>query len=110
MKCFDVYWCDLGQHGNSIQGGNRPVIVLGNCKGLKSSPVITVIPITTKIKRLDMKTHVRGYNYHLRKSCMALCEQIQTVARGSLGCQNDYIKFNNSEITIAIKEALGVEI
>lgn len=110
MKCFDVYWCDLGQYGDFIQGGNRPVIVLGNFKGLKSSPIITVIPITTKIKRLDMKTHVQGYNYHLRKPCMALCEQIQTVDRSRIGCRNDYIKFNNSEIIIAVKEALGVGI
>lgn len=110
MKCFDVYWCDMGNHYDSIQGGNRPVIVLGNCKGLKSSPVITVIPITTKIKRLDMKTHVIGFNYRLRKPCMALCEQLQTVSRGRIGCRTDYIKFNNMEITIAIKEALGVEI
>lgn len=110
MKCFDVYWCDLGKHDDSIQGGNRPVVVLGNCKGLKSSPVITVIPITTKIKRLDMKTHVRGFNYHLKKPCMALCEQLQTVSRERIGCQNKCIKFNNSDLSTAIKEALGIEI
>ena len=110
MKCYDVYWCELGPYRDCIQGGTRPAIVLGNFKGLRNSPIITVIPITTKIKRLDMKSHVLGYNYQLRKPCMALCEQIQTVTRTCIGCRHEYVKFDNRKITIAIKEALGIEI
>lgn len=110
MKRGSVWWADLGQNTGHIQGGVRPVIILGNWKALKYGTTITVIPVTLQIKRLDMKTHVHGFNTHLGRPCMALCEQIMTIDRGKLLGPMSDIEFNIDDIDKAIKGGLGIEI
>lgn len=110
MKRGSVWWADLGQNSGHIQGGVRPVIILGNWKALKYGTTITVIPITGQIKRQDMQAHVIGVNRKSQKPCMALCEQITTVSKESiLGPAPDII-FKADSIDAAVKEELGLEI
>lgn len=110
MKRGSVWWVNLGEYSGHIQGGVRPAVILGNRKALKYGVTVTVIPITSKIKRLDMASHVHGFNSKLKKPCIALCEQITTVERGSILGPIPYISFNLSDIDTALKEELGIEI
>ena len=110
MKRCSVWWADLGKYNGHIQGGFRPVVILGNRKALKYGSTIMVIPVTSKIKRLDMSTHVLGFNYKTKTSCMALCEQIMTVSRETLIYPIREIAFNIADIDVALKEALGIEL
>ena len=111
MKRGSIWWVDLRPYSSGhIQGGIRPAIILGNGKALKYGTTIMVIPVTSHIKRLDMKTHVQGFNTHLKKPCMALCEQIISVDRESVLCPMPYITFSMKLIDDAIKGAIGFEI
>lgn len=110
MKRGSVWWVNLGPYSGHIQGGVRPVLVLGNYKSLKYGVTITVVPITSQIKRLDMPGHVLGVNRKSNKPCMALCEQITTVPRESILGPMPYISFDLGSIDMAIKEELGFEI
>lgn len=110
MKRGSVWWADLGKYTGHIQGGFRPVVILGNWKALKYGSTFMVIPVTSKIKRLDMSTHVLGFNYKTKTACMALCEQIMTVPRETLVHPMQAISFNISDIDVALKEALGIEV
>lgn len=110
MKRGSVWWANLGKYEGHIQGGFRPVVILGNWKGLKYSSNVLVVPVTSRLKRLDMTTHVIGFNYNTDKPCVAMCEQIMTVSRETLVHPMREITFNIADIDAALKEALGIEI
>ena len=80
----DIIIADLGQHETSIQSGIRPCVVMSNNMANKHSPVITVVPLTSKIHKKEyLPTHVflNGYrNTGLGCHSLALCEQITSVA------------------------------
>lgn len=42
----------------SVQGGNRPVVIVSNDICNWSSSCVTVAPITTRLKHVNMPTHV----------------------------------------------------
>ena len=110
MKRCSVWWVKFGDYSGHIQGGIRPAVILGNRKALEYGTTITVIPITGQIKRQDMQAHVIGVNRKSQKPCMALCEQITTVAKESILGPAPYIIFNPDSIDTAVKEELGLEI
>jgi mRNA-degrading endonuclease toxin of MazEF toxin-antitoxin module len=84
IKRGDIIIADLGQHETSIQSGIRPCVVMSNDMANKHSPVITVVPLTSKIHKKEyLPTHVflNGYrNTGLDRHSLALCEQITSVA------------------------------
>lgn len=84
IKRGDIIIADLGQHETSIQSGIRPCVVMSNDMANKHSPVITVVPLTSKIHKKEyLPTHVflNGYrNTGLDRHGLALCEQITSVA------------------------------
>ena len=41
-----------------VQGGKRPWVIVQNNMGNQFSPTSIVVPLTTKMKRLEMPTHV----------------------------------------------------
>ena len=61
-----------------VQGGNRPWIVVQNELGNKHSPTSIVVPLTTKLKRLDMPTHLAITWAGLQPS-MVECEQVRVI-------------------------------
>lgn len=80
----NIIIADLGQHTTSIQSGIRPCIVISNNMANRYSPVITVVPLTSKIHKKEyLPTHafLNGYrNTGLARHSIALCEQITSVA------------------------------
>ena len=60
-----------------LQMGKRPYLVVSNNIGNKFSDFIMVVPLTTKIKKLNQLTHtIIDFN-----KSMVLCEQIFTVCK-----------------------------
>lgn len=75
----DVVIMDLPfDKGSHIQGGKRPWVVLQNDTGNASSPCTIVAPLTTKIQRLDIPSHVPMVWKGIRPS-MIQCEQVRVV-------------------------------
>ena len=72
-----IYLAELGEKADSsVQGGTRPVIVLQNNAGNRSSPTVIVAPITSKLEKPHLPTHVVLGQSNLPKQSMALLEQV----------------------------------
>ena len=72
----DIYLVSLDPVIGSEQGGDRPVVNLQNNTANFYSTLIWGLPVTSKIKRKDLPTHVMiGREGNLRKPSMVLVEQ-----------------------------------
>ena len=75
-----IYLAELGEKADSsVQGGTRPVIVLQNNAGNRSSPTVIVAPITSKLEKPHLPTHVVLGQSNLPKRSMVLLEQVMTI-------------------------------
>ena len=72
----DIYYADLSPVIGSEQGGIRPVLVLQNNKGNKFSTTVIVAPISSKLTKNPIPTHVIIRCDSLEKKSVILLEQI----------------------------------
>ena len=84
IKRGSIVMVDLPLGNGSVQGGTRPAVVISNDKGNKFSPVLIVVPLTSRMDKKYMPTHhtiepstING----LSKTSIALAEQIITVGK-----------------------------
>ena len=94
VKRGEIYWCDFGEPYGSEQGYRRPALVIQNDVGNKYSNTTIVVPITTRIKKLNSadyvcilnKANVLDYNPKLIRSepMNMLFYQIRTVDKSRL--------------------------
>ena len=86
-KQYEVWFAELGDHsGTSVQSGTRPVLVISNDVANRNSPVVTVIPLSSKLKKLELPVHIvltekeceMLRDEHLEDSIL-LVEQITTI-------------------------------
>ena len=64
--------------GSRVQGGNRPWLIVQNDVGNRYSPTTIVVPLTSKLKRMEMPTHVIVTGIGIRTS-MVECEQVRVI-------------------------------
>ena len=92
----------------SIQGKNRPWLVVSNNKCNQSSPVYTVVPLTTSPKS-DLPTHVTFQTGDKTQTIM--CEQIRSVSQQAFFNSGSYYKWTMSEKYMRmVDEALAVQL
>ena len=75
----EIYYADLSPVVGSEQGGYRPVVVLQNNKGNRYSTTVIVAPISSRITKNDLPTHVIVQTDFLEKKSVILLEQIRTI-------------------------------
>ena len=81
MNHGDIYFVDLPPQEGSVQSGRRPCILMSNQIALNTSPIVTIIPLTSKNKK-PQRTHVKiGVDSGLKIESTALVEQIITVSK-----------------------------
>ncbi len=109
----DVVFCQLDEHTKgSIQGGNRPIVVVSNDMNNKFSKVFTGVPLTTRVKK-NLPTHVKVVareNSGLKENSIALCEQVTILSQDCILNEN-YGRLNNEvmeQITKALQVQLGM--
>ena len=85
VKRGDVYYADLSPVIGSEQGGVRPVVVVQNDKGNKYSKTVIIAPISKKMSKPPIPTHVVFSADSLSYVSMILCEQIRTIDKKRLG-------------------------
>ena len=106
----EIYYADLSPVIGSEQGGYRPVVVLQNNKGNRYSTTIIVAPISSKLTKNPLPTHVMVENNYLEKKCVILLEQIRTIdkqrIREKVGIIDDKIM---QLINQAIKTSLDIK-
>lgn len=79
-------------HGSVIYG-DRPAIVVQNDVGNQHSDNLIVALMTSKIKRLDMPTHVLLQWYEgLWKRSMVEAEQIRTISKDDVVAVIDHLR------------------
>ena len=81
----DVYYADLSPVVGSEQGRVRPVVVVQNDKGNRYSKTIIVAPISKKMSKPPIPTHVIFSDDSLSYVSMILCEQLRTIDKKRLG-------------------------
>ena len=81
----DVYLADLGESFGSEQGGIRPVVVIQNEAGCRKSTTMTIVPLTSNLKKLDLPTHyILRFATFLRETSMAMGEQARTIDKARI--------------------------
>ena len=109
IKRGDLFYADLSPVVGSEQGGVRPVIVVQNDVGNKYSPTIIVAPITSQLNKAKLPTHVkiRGNEFGLPKSSVALLEQFRTIDKRRL---REKIGNFDDTVMIKINEAMAISL
>ena len=98
MNRGEIYYADLSPVIGSEQGGYRPVLILQNNKGNKYSTTVIVAPISSRMTKNDLPTHVIIEPIFLEKKSVILDER--------LGClSSDTME----KVNIAIKTSLDIK-
>ena len=104
---FNVYYATLHSNHKGIQKGSRPVIVIGIY-----GSVVSVIPLTSRLKRMDLKQHVQIKTIDKRGNkhdSNCLLEQLTTIPKEDIISYYGYILQEDKEkINTRIKEVISV--
>lgn len=104
-KRGDIYLISLNNQFGCVQGGRRPCLIIQNNLANTFSQNLIVIPITSKMKRTDLPTHVMINNNQI-----ALCEQIMTISKHQVICyQQTLNRSAMKDIDYAISISLSLE-
>lgn len=103
----NVYYATLHNNHKGVQSGSRPVIVIGIY-----GSVVSIIPLTSKLKRLDLKQHVqiktidKKGNKH---NSNVLLEQITTIPKDDIiGYYGEISLEDKKKINNRLKEVINI--
>ena len=113
-KRGDIYYVDFGQNIDSNkQCGIRPAVIVSNNRANEHSPVITVVPLTSRTyKKRSLPTHVFiPKRCSLEKNSLALAEQVEAIDKKNLREKRGQITDTAimERITQAIQIQIGVD-
>ena len=100
----EIFFINEGESTGSEQGGARPGIIVSNDIGNKHAPIVEVVYLTSREKKL-MPTHVKIKSSPIPS--IALCEQIETVYKKRIG---KYLAKATMDEMKLIDKALAVSI
>ncbi len=85
MRRGEIYLVALDPVVGSETGKTRPALVLQNELANRSSPTVTVVPLTSRVGRVyPFQVRIPAGEGGLGTPSKALCEQIRTVSRQRL--------------------------
>jgi mRNA interferase MazF len=86
MRRGEIYLVTLDPVIGSETGKTRPALVLQNDLANRSSPTVTLVPITSRADRVfPFQVRIPAGEGGLPQESKVLCEQIRTVSRRRLG-------------------------
>lgn len=110
MNRGEIYYADLSPVIGSEQGGYRPIIILQNNKGNKFSTTVIVAPISSRVTKNTLPTHVVIETPFLEKKSVILLEQIRTIDKKRIGEKMGILSSKiMGEVDIAIKTSLDIK-
>ncbi len=113
MKRGDIYYADLEPTVGDEIKKKRPVLVVSNNANNRAANTVTIIPITSNIKKIyPFEVLLTAGETNLSKDSKAQCHQIRTISK--LRIQNNKVEGSaNSDIlhriSLALKLHLGIE-
>lgn len=102
IKRGDILVCNLSSIG-SVQSGSRPCLVISNNKANRYSPVITVLPITSRKKKL-LPTHVP---ITLEVESYIMAEQIISIDKKQI---NGYYSYCDDVTMEMVESAMMIQL
>jgi mRNA interferase MazF len=110
MNRGEIYYADLSPVVGSEQGGYRPVLILQNNKGNKYSTTVIIAPISSKIFKNDLPTHVLIEPPFLDKKSVILLEQIRTIDKKRIDEKLGTLSIHTMDkVNSAIKTSLDIK-
>ena len=108
-----IYFVKMPEHKtvqrHSCEQGYRPVVVVSSHVGNRTSDIVMVCPITTKIKELSCNVKI-GWSMDGRPS-QVLCNQIVTIPKSELVYRRGFVTLEEQkQIDIAMCISLGINI
>ena len=109
MKRGEIYFADLDPVIGSEQGGRRPVLIIQNDLGNRFSPTVIVLPLTSKINKTPLPTHVPLLPPQggVRRPSIILCEQVRTLEKSRL---TRYLGLLSPEKMALVEKALAAAV
>ena len=86
VKQFEIWMADLPRRLGltSVVWGKRPVVIVSNNLNNEHSEVVLVVPLTSRLGKTQLPTHVFLKDQGLEVPSYALCEQIMPVDKCEL--------------------------
>ena len=112
IKHGAVFMMDIPQNSNikNMQAGVRPVVAISNNMNLKSSPCIHIVPLTTKMTKHKLPTHVVLHADFLSRKSICLAEQLMQVSKDTLIETGRYLGSLSEEDMSNVKNALKIQL
>lgn len=111
IKRGEIYYADLNPVKGHEQGGVRPVLIIQNNLGNAYSPTTIVAPITSKVGKTVLPTHVVIKTKGLPVNSLVLLEHICTMDKSRL---QSYVGIASDEtmgkVDIAVSISLSLNI
>ena len=105
----ELYYADLSPVVGSEQGGLRPVVIVQNDVGNKHAPTTIVAPITSRLSKKPLPTHIEFCGCGLAKDSVMLMEQIRTIDKSRLKQKMGCLPLEKIEaVDMALKVSLGL--
>ena len=103
---------DFGELYYHRQAGARPVVIVQNDVGCFFSETLTIVPLTSQLKRPDLESHyILQEAGFLKKRSMALAEAINTIDKRQIRFYLGRLSDDDmAGIDAAITSHLGYEI
>lgn len=109
VKRGEVYYADLSPVVGSEQGGYRPVLVVQNDKGNKYSTTVIVAPVSSRMTKNALPTHVYLELEGLSKKSIVLLEQLRTIDKKRIKERVGYVSEDlMAKINEAMKTSLDI--
>ncbi|MGN1343970.1 MAG: type II toxin-antitoxin system PemK/MazF family toxin [Traorella sp.] len=106
----DVYYADLMGGMGSEQKGVRPVVIVQNNMGNKHSTTLIIVPISKKLSKPPLPTHVIFQDENLDYISMILCEQVRTIDKKRLKSKITHLSpLIIQQVDQALKISLNLE-
>lgn len=103
----EIYYADLAQGMGSEQGGIRPVVIIQNDKGNLHSPTTICAPLTSRMTKANLPTHVMIAAPRGNGISIILLEQIRTLDKSRL---REKVGELNQEEVLAVNRAIRISL
>ena len=109
MKRGEIYFADLGPTVGAEIQKKRPVLIVSNNANNKAAKTITIIPITSNVKKIyPFEVLLRTQDSGLPKSSKAQCHQVRTISK--IRMQGRKVGFVKNNMMLRINSAMKLHL
>jgi mRNA interferase MazF len=109
MKRGEIYFANLDPTVGAEIKKNRPVLIISNNANNKMASTVTIIPITSNIKKVyPFEVLFESKKSGLLKDSKAQCHQVRTISK--IRIQNRKVGLANNQLMLQINAAIKLHL